>query len=75
MTREELDSMELIIRDLRMAMDIKADIESGNIRPIVSFADGEKITPIIPISVKDRIDAKIIELEELLNKFSEPKKL
>ena len=66
MTREELDSMDIIIRDLRMAMDIKVDIENGTVRPIAQFADGEKIILLVTQDVIDQLDAKIIELEALL---------
>ena len=67
MTREELDELDIIIRDLRMAMDIKNDIENGTINPIAQFADGEKIVLRVPQSVKDQIDNKIIELTDLIN--------
>ena len=66
MEREKIDEMQLIIMDLRMAIQIKEDIEQGNIRPIATFADGEEI--ILPISdeVKAQIDHKIEQLEALL---------
>ena len=66
MTREELDSLILMIQDLRMAMDIKNDIESGTVRPIAQFADGEKVVLPITQAVIDQIDNKIVELSNLL---------
>ena len=70
MNREELDKLELKMQDLRMAMDIKDDIENNTIRPIAQFSDGEKI--ILPISqdVKDQVDNKIAKLTKLINKRS-----
>ena len=66
MTREELDELDIITRDLRMAMDIKADIENNTTRPIAQFADGEKVILLVTQDVKDQIDNKITELSELL---------
>ena len=66
MTREELDSLTLMIQDLRMAMDIRDDIENGTIRPIAQFADGEKVVLPITQAVIDQIDNKIVELSNLL---------
>ena len=66
MTREELDELDIIIRDLRMAMDIKEEIANGMERVLVSFADGTKISLPIPRVQKDQLDAKIVELELLI---------
>ena len=66
MTREEIDELELIIRDLRMAMDIKEQIGAGEERGLIDFADGESIKVPIPQEVKARISSKIVGLEKLL---------
>ena len=66
MTREEIDELELIIRDLRMAMDIKEQIDAGEERGLIDFADGESIKVPIPQEVKARISGKIVGLEKLL---------
>ena len=66
MTREELDELELIIRDLRLAMDIRDQIEAGEERGLIDFADGESIKVPIPQEVKARISSKIVSLEKLL---------
>jgi len=66
MTREQLDELDIITRDLRMAMDIKEEIDNGVERGLVTFADGEKISIPIPQTQKDQLDAKIIQLEALL---------
>ena len=66
MSREELDELEIIIRDLRMATDIKEQIEAGEERGLIDFADGESIKVPIPQEVKARISSKIVGLEKLL---------
>ena len=66
MTREELDELDIIIRDLRMAMDIKEEIDNGVERGLISFADGTKLSVPIPAAVKDQLDSKITELSGLL---------
>ena len=66
MSREELDELEIIIRDLRMATDIKEQIEAGEERGLIDFADGESIKVPIPQEVKARISNKIVGLEKLL---------
>lgn len=66
MTREELDELGIIIRDLRLAMDIKEEIESGVERGLIDFADGTKISVPIPEEVKGQLDSKITELSSLL---------
>ena len=66
MTREELDELELIIRDLRLAMDIRDQIDAGEERGLIDFADGESIKVPIPQEVKARISSKIVGLEKLL---------
>ena len=66
MSREELDELEIIIRDLRMAMDISEQIEAGEERGLIDFADGESIKVPIPQEVKVRISSKIVGLEKLL---------
>lgn len=66
MTREELDELDIIIRDLRMAMDIKEEIDNGVERGLVNFADGEKLSIPIPMEVRQQLDDKIVELEVLL---------
>jgi len=68
MAREELDELELIIMDLRMAMDVKEQIEAGEDRGLVDFSDGEKIRVPIPDNVKRQLDDKIMELTEILRK-------
>jgi len=68
MEREELDALDILIRDLRMAMDIKEEIDNGVERGLVSFADGTKISVPIPDEVKIQLDAKIVELTGLLKK-------
>ena len=66
MTREEIDELELIIRELRMGMDIRDQIEAGEERGLIDFADGESIKVPIPQEVKVRISSKIVGLEKLL---------
>ena len=66
MLREKLDGLTLIIQDLRMAMDIKAEIDAGEPRGLIDFADGTKISVPIPDGVKAQLDSKIISLEALL---------
>jgi len=66
MTREELDALDIMIRDLRMAMDIKEEIDNGVERGLVTFADGTKISIPIPDEVKTQLDNKIAELSTLL---------
>ena len=70
MTREELDELTIIIQDLRMAMDIKEQIEAGEERGLIDFADGESIKVPIPDEVKVRLDNKIAELTKLIKKRS-----
>jgi len=70
MTREELDELTIIIQDLRMAMDIKEQIEAGEERGLIDFADGESIKVPIPGEVKIRLDNKIAELTKLIKKRS-----
>ena len=65
-TREQLDELTILIQDLRMAMDIKEEIDNGVERGLVSFADGEKISVPIPQEQKDQLTAKITALEVLL---------
>lgn len=65
-TREELDELDVIIRDLRMTMDIKQEIDSGVERGLINFADGTKISVPIPAEVKGQLDSKITELSGLL---------
>jgi len=66
MSREELDELEIIIRDLRMATDIRDQIDAGEERGLIDFADGESIKVPIPQEVKARISSKIVGLEKLL---------
>ena len=66
MIREELDALDILIRDLRMAMDVKEEIDNGVERGLVSFADGTKISVPIPDEVKTRLDTKIAELSGIL---------
>jgi len=64
--REELDELDIITRDLRMAMDIKEEIDSGVERGLINFADGTKISVPIPEEVKAQLDSKITELSGML---------
>jgi len=66
MTREELYELDIIIRDLRMAMDIKEQIDTGQERGLIDFADGTKISVPIPGEVKGQLDSKIAQLSGLL---------
>ena len=66
MTREEIDELELIIRDLRLAMDIREQIEAGEERGLIDFADGTRISLPIPNTVKTRINRKITLLSIML---------
>jgi len=66
MTREQLDELDIIIRDLRMAMDIKGQIDAGENRGLIDFADGTKISLPIPMAAKNQLNTKIVELEILL---------
>ena len=66
MTREEIDELDIIIRGLRLAMDIRDQIEAGEERGLIDFADGESIKVPIPQEVKARISSKIVGLEKLL---------
>lgn len=66
MLREELDELDNIIRDLRMAKDIKEQIDAGELRGLIDFADGESIKVPIPAAIKVQLDSKIKQLETLL---------
>ena len=66
MTREELDELDIIIRDLRMAMDIKEEIDNGVERGLATFADGTKLSVPIPEEIKAQLDAKIASLSTML---------
>ena len=66
MKREELDELDIIIRDLRMTMDIKEEIDSGVERGLIDFTDGTKLSVPIPAEIGDQLDSKITELESLL---------
>ena len=66
MKREQLDELDVIIRDLGLAMDIRDQIEAGEERGLIDFADGESIKVPIPQEVKARISGKIVGLEKLL---------
>lgn len=65
-TRDQLDELDIIIRDLRMAKDIKEQIDAGEERGLISFADGEKISIAVPQAQIDALNSKITELEALL---------
>ena len=66
MKREELDELEIIIKDLRMTMDIKEEVDKGMERGLINFADGTKISVPIPDEVKGQLDSKITKLSSLL---------
>ena len=65
-TREEIDELDVIIRDLRMAMDIKEQVDAGEERGLINFADGERIRVPIPEEAKSQLANKITELSGLL---------
>lgn len=65
-TRGKLDELAIIIGDLRMAVDIKGQMDAGEERGLIDFADGERIGLTIPEDVKDRLNSKINELSVLL---------
>lgn len=64
-TRDQLDELLLILRDLRMAMNMKDEIAQGADRGLARFADGTKISVPIPESVKGELDSKITQLSTL----------
>jgi len=64
--REKLDELELIIRDLRMTIDIKEQVENGADRGLITYADGTKISMPIPDEVKDQLNSKITQLSTIL---------
>ena len=66
MEREKLLELELIISDLRMALETKEQIEAGVERGLIDFADGERLSIPIPDNVRARLDKKIEELSNLL---------
>jgi len=66
MRREELDELDIIIRDLRMAMDIKEQVDAGQERGLAQFADGESIKVPIPEATKVQLNQKIDQLSGLL---------
>ena len=66
MLREELDELTLLIQDLRMVMDVKAEIDAGEERGLVDFADGTSIKVPIPDEVKGQLEDKIAELTKLI---------
>ena len=66
MKREELDELDIIIQDLRMAMDIKKQIDAGEERGLIDFAEGESIKVPVPDDIKKQLDDKIKELSKLL---------
>ncbi len=59
MAGEKLDSLSLVLRDLRMATDIKEEIVGGVEIELVSFADGTRITIPVPQDNRDDLDTKI----------------
>lgn len=65
-TREQLDELDIIIRDLRMAMDIKEEVDAGVERGLVNFADGEKISVPIPDAARQQLESKISQLSSML---------
>ena len=69
MLREKLDELTLILQDLRMAMDIREEIEAGEPRGLIDFADGTKISLPIPNAVKVQLDNKIAELTTRINEW------
>lgn len=68
MKRVEIDELSLIISDLRMAMDVKEQIDAGEERGLIDFADGTSIKVPIPDEVKAQLDSKIAELTQRINK-------
>ena len=64
--REQLDELDVIIRDLGLAMDIRDQIEAGEERGLIDFADGTRISLPIPNTVKTRINRKITLLSIML---------
>lgn len=66
MTREEFDELELILRDLRMAIDIREEIKSGVERGLIDFADGTRISIPIPEVAKKQLNDKIAQLSAML---------
>ena len=66
MIREQIDELQLLISDLRMAMDIKEKIDAGVERGLINFADGTSIKVPVPQDVKLLLDNKIQELTNIL---------
>ena len=66
MKREQIAELENIIRDLRMAMEIKEQLDAGVERDLIDFADGTRISIPIPKAVKSQLDDKIVLLTSLL---------
>ena len=64
--REKVEELNLIISDLRMAMDIEEEVDRGMQRGLANFADGTKISVPIPGAVKGQLNSKIAQLFSLL---------
>jgi len=71
-TREQLDTIEETIRDLRMALDFKEQADNG--QPFVIMPTATPITVVFDTAKRKEIDDKVSELEtELDTKMDELK--
>ncbi len=71
-TREQLDTIEQTIRDLRMALDFKEQADNG--QPFVIVPTATPVTVVFDTAKRKEIDDKVSELEtELDTKMAELK--
>ena len=67
-TIEKLNEIDFIIRDLRIALDFKQNIDINNDFVLLPFSDGKNISLVLGDSHKSEINKKINELDLLLQK-------
>ena len=67
-TREKLDELDGIIRDLRMVMDFKENVDQDNDFVLLPLSDGSKISTVLGDDKKTEVDNKIKDLDSLLKK-------
>jgi hypothetical protein len=75
-TRDKLDEIELIARDLRMALDYIEKMDNNEEFVLLSLADGTRISTTFGVTEKTKISQKAVELDSLLQtKLSDLRKV
>jgi len=64
-TRQQLDEIEMVIRDLRMALDFKEQADNG--QPFVIMPTATPVTVVFDTAKRKEIDDKVTELETHLD--------